>query len=124
MSIVSVPPLLLSSPLQLPAGCPPHWELDHTGTLPMLVLLDGQKHAAELAEVTASWRHTGGLGSIVSVHRVQNPALLQRFVQHKQQLGWSHRELQVWHGTRTNDPALIYATPTGFDMSRGDARAG
>ena len=76
------------------------------------------------------WQQTKGQGTIVSVHRIQNPALHRRFVAEAKRHGggWFSssglKEMVAYHGTRANAPALIYDSPTGFDMSCGVARYG
>lgn len=108
---------------------PSRWEsVDPSHGNRHLLLLDAVKHAAELEGVKAHWNDTQGRGTIVSVHRVQNPSLHQRYAEVKQNLikdGVQHQsEVIAYHGTRSNDPALIYDSKTGFDVSRGMARPG
>ena len=101
-----------------------HWEpIDPAHGNRHLLLLTEQKHADELAEVKQHYASTGGIGRILSVHRIQNPQLLQRYEQARQQLqraGSSTKgDIIAYHGTRVNDPALIYDSATGFDISQG-----
>ncbi len=108
---------------------PQHWSLvDPAHGNRHLMLLDHVKHSRELAEIKAHWQSTGGYGVILSVHRIQNPALHQRYEEAKQRLQQSGEQHQAdataYHGTRLNDPALIYDSPTGFDVSKGTALAG
>ncbi len=88
-----------------------------------LLLLDRVNHAQELAEIQAHWQSTGGYGVILSVHRIQNPSLHRRYDETKQRLQQSGKKHQsdvvAYHGTLANNPALIYDSPTGFDISKG-----
>jgi hypothetical protein len=114
----------LAAPAITDPSLPRHWELvNPTYGNKHLVLLTKAKHADELAEVAKHWQQTRGQGIIVSVHRIQNPALHHRFEgMRKNTPGLA--EQVAYHGTRTNAPALIYDSPTGFDMSRGMSAPG
>jgi hypothetical protein len=57
------------------------------------------------------------------VHRIQSNALHHRFEGMRRNTPGLSEQV-AYHGTRTNVPALIYDSPTGFDMSRGTARPG
>jgi hypothetical protein len=93
-----------------------------------LMLLDPVKHAEELAHLKSHWQATSGVGSILSVHRIQNPALHRRYEEAKQRLqqsGEQHEtEVIAYHGTYANNPALIYDSPTGFAISKGHCAEG
>jgi len=98
---------------------PALWEaVDTTHENKHLLLLTKEKHSAELAELEQHWQNTQGQGTIVSVHRIQNSALHHRF-EGMQKNTPSLTKRVAYHGTRTNVPALIYDSLTGFDMSRG-----
>jgi hypothetical protein len=100
----------------------------------LLLLTETDKHASELAEVKQHWKDTGGFGRVVSVHRIQNSALHRRFEEKKIALEQQRRgqkdiikpveETVAYHGTRSNVPALIYDSPTGFEVSRGESAEG
>jgi hypothetical protein len=103
---------------------PAHWEpVDPTHGNKHLLLLTKEKHSAELAEVEQHWQQTNGQGRVVAVHRIQNSALHHRFEGARQSTPGVTERL-AYHGTRLNVPALIYDSPTGFDMSRGMAQPG
>ncbi len=93
-----------------------------------LLLLNGSKHRKELNELKEHWKATGGAGVIKSVHRIQNPALHRRYEEAKQELQQSGKKHQAdviaYHGTLVNNPALIYDSPTGFDISKGHCAEG
>jgi hypothetical protein len=121
---------VLSEPTALVApavGEPPlpqHWEtVDTTHGNKHLLLLTKQKHLDELTEVEKHWEQTDGQGRIVAVHRIQNSALHHRFEGMRKNTP-SLTEQAAHHGTRANVPALIYDSPTGFDMSRGMSTPG
>ncbi len=94
----------------------------------MFVLLDKVKHASELAAVEAHWKKSGGIGTIVAVHRVQNAAQYRRFRQAGVALSATpnHTQLNVivYHGTRANAPWLICESDDGFDPRKGQVAAG
>ena len=108
---------------------PAHWDIiDPANENKTLVLLDSIKHSAELSAIQSHWKMGAG-PHIVSVHRIQNISLQQRYDQAKMKLQRDHippenMDIIAYHGTSFNDPALIYNSPTGFDISKGTARAG
>ncbi len=108
---------------------PAHWQpVDRTHGNRHLLLLDSVKHAKELQEIESHWQQTRGAGTILSVYRIQNPSLHRRYEEAKQQLqqsGEGHKaDVIAYHGTRWNNPELIYDSPTGFDINKGRARSG
>jgi hypothetical protein len=103
---------------------PAHWEsVDTKHGNKHLLQLTKEKRSAELGEVEQHWQNTQGQGTIVSVHRIQNSALHHRF-EGMRQTTPGLTEQVAYHGTRTNVPALIYDSLTGFDMRRGMAQPG
>ena len=114
----------LTAPALADLSLPRHWEpVNPAHDNKHLVLLTKEKHAAELAEVEQHWQQTQGYGCIVSVHRIQNSALHQRFEGMRKSTP-SLTEQVAYHGTRLNVPAGIYDSPTGFNMICGTARSG
>ena len=89
-----------------------------------------QSHTTELFNVTAgSVEYSHVIGrfmstmpnvNIVSVQRVQNLFLWDKFIHHKgmieQKNGGQANEMELFHGTRGNNPQLIYDSEEGFDM--------
>eukprot|EP00731_Ephydatia_muelleri_P023417 Em0015g1000a len=60
-------------------------------------------------------------GSTISVEKtIRNTWLWERYVQHKKRLHTKNNgvvnEMDLFHGTRNNDPKLIYESEDGFDM--------
>lgn len=111
---------------------PPHWEpIDPAHGNTSLVLLDPASkphHANELAEVKRNFTATGGIGTIRSVHRIQNAHLHGKYEAAKARLKLSGSPLRedvvVYHGTRSHAPELIHSGSKGFDPALGVARAG
>jgi hypothetical protein len=95
-----------------------------------LVLLSKSNpaHAAEIDAVEAGWSSTGGLGVVVSMHRVQNYRLHRQYEEHKAQLKKDgqlvQEDLRVYHGTRCHAPAKVHATSAGFDPRLGVSMPG
>ncbi len=87
-----------------------------------LHLLDPLRHAKNLAAVTAQ------ADIVLSVHRIENASLQRRYDEAKQRLQQSGEQHQTdviaYHGTGRNNPALIYDSPTGFDISKGHCAKG
>ena len=58
--------------------------------------------------------------TVIKVIRIQNKWLWERYAQHKQRLAYKNdgnvNERELFHGTRGNDPRLIYEGEDGFDM--------
>ncbi len=108
---------------------PSQWEWINTANgNKVFVLLDKVKHASELAAVKAHWKKSGGVGTIVAVHRVQNAAQYRRFHQAGIALCGTAEHVQLnviaYHGTRANAPWLICENDDGFDPSKGKAALG
>ena len=112
-------------------GSPAHWDpIDpaHGNTSLVLLNKNNLKHAAEIAAVEQGWTMTGGFGTIVSIHRVQNLHLHKQYEAKKAELQKAghpiHSDVRVYHGTRNNSPSLIHSGTCGFDPSLGAARPG
>jgi hypothetical protein len=110
---------------------PDHWDpIDPAHGNTTLVLLDATnpQHAREIDDVKNEYKATNGIGFIHSIHRIQNKHLHVRYEQTKKRMHLQYTTVVsdkiVYHGTRFNDPSLIYATKTGFDPSQGQAAAG
>ena len=61
---------------------------------------------------------------ITAIKRIQNTWLWDRYVKHRERLKLKNsgrvNEMELFHGTRTNDPKLIYEGEDGFDMRYSD----
>ena len=77
-------------------------------------------HSAEYSYVAEIFLTTVVNADIVSVQRVQNKFLWERFIHHKgmieQKNGGQANEMELFHGTSNNDPQQIYDSEEGFDM--------
>ena len=58
--------------------------------------------------------------NLVSIKRIQNEFLWEKYCQHKERMGRKGaeriNEMELFHGTRTNPPEDIYMSEEGFDM--------
>ena len=77
-------------------------------------------HSAEYARVVGKFKATMPNANIVSLQRVQNQYLWEKYIHHKgmieQKNGRQANEMELFHGTRGNNPQLIYDSEEGFDM--------
>ena len=87
-------------------------------------------HADELAAVKRNFTATGGVGTIRSVHRVQNAHLHGKYETTRaalEQSPWDRFapvERVVYHGTGLNPPHLIHDGTKGFDPALGKSLPG
>ena len=74
----------------------------------------------EWRKVSQKFQRTMPLTRIVEITRIQNKWLWERYVFQRKRLNKKNdgkiNELELFHGTRTNDPKLIYENEDGFDM--------
>ena len=95
---------------------PPEWE-QQTKTTQVFQLLPG---SPEWNKVVAPFQRTLPNSTIVQIIRIQNKWQWGRYVFQKKRLGLKNNgkvnELELFHGTRSNDPKLIYLNEDGFDM--------
>ena len=95
---------------------PPEWE-EQTRTTEVFQVQQG---SAEWARVEQKFRATLGSSQIVTVSRIQNSWLWEKYCHHKERLHLKNsgvvNEMELFHGTRSNDPKLIYEGENGFDM--------
>lgn len=94
---------------------PREWELQSQP----VELIDILKGSPEWTKVCARMRTTLKC-NVISVKRIQNKFLWEKYVQHKELM--SHKgprsmtELELFHGTSSNPPKCIYESEEGFDM--------
>ena len=83
-------------------------------------LFNVPSHSTEHTHVVGKLTATMANVNIVSVQRVQNQYLWERFIHHKgmieQMNGRQANEMELFHGTSNNDPQQIYDSKEGFDM--------
>ena len=85
-----------------------------------LLLCAVDQGTPEWNAVVGNFQRTLPTVAIVKVTRIQNKWLWERYMQHKQRLSLKNNgrvnEKELFHGTRSNDPKLIYEGEDGFDM--------
>ena len=95
---------------------PEEWE-QQTRNLELFPLTCG---SMEWRKVESRFNATLPSKSIKCVYRIQNKWLWERYAQHKQRLSYKNNgsvnEKDLFHGTRNNDPKLIYEGEDSFDM--------
>jgi hypothetical protein len=95
---------------------PPEWQ-PQTQNLVLCPVTEGSQ---EWNRVVGNFRSTLPSKTIIQVARIQNKWLWERYAQHKQRLTYKNsgrvNEKELFHGTRGNDPRLIYEGEDGFDM--------
>ena len=94
---------------------PTDWQ-PQTANLELFPLI---RNSMEWNKVKAHFRATLP-NHIHQIYRIQNKWLWERYAQHKQRLAYKNNgvvnEKELFHGTRHNDPKLIYEGEDGFDM--------
>ena len=96
---------------------PPEWQQPQSK---LTELFDVAQGTPEWICVAQRFQHTMPQAPITSIQRIQNTWLWERYVQHKKRLHTKNsgvvNEMDLFHGTRNNDPKLIYESEDGFDM--------
>lgn len=74
----------------------------------------------EWRKVSQKFQQTLPLTIIIEITRIQNRWLWERYVFQRKRMHLKNdgkiNELELFHGTRSNDPKLIYENEDGFDM--------
>ena len=94
---------------------PPEWQ-PQTENLQLFVIEQG---SAEWDKVEQYFKNTLPNADIQEICRIQNKWLWRRYVSHKEQLCQKNQgvsEKELFHGTRGNNPKLIYDSEVAFDM--------
>ncbi len=95
---------------------PPEWE-QQAKTTQVFQLRPGTQ---EYNKVVALFHRTLPNSAIIQVIRIQSKWLWERYVFQKKRLGLKNNgvvnELELFHGTRSNNPKIIYENEDGFDM--------
>ena len=99
------------------AEFPPEWH-SQTQTTELFSLPLG---SLEWIRVEQKFKATMPSSNIAEIIRVQNTWLWEKYIQHKKMMHKKSgtagvNELELFHGTRTNDPRQIYEGEEGFDM--------
>ena len=97
---------------------PPEWEGDDSSSA--LSLKDVKPSSNEFIKVLSLMQRTLPNVRITKLERIQNEWLWTRYSQHrdliKKKNQGTAQELDLFHGTRSNPPNLIYTGEEGFDM--------
>lgn len=95
---------------------PPEWE-PQTYNLKLCPVAFG---SSEWNKVESNFKATMPSVNVTQITRIQNKWLWERFALHKKRLAYKNNgivnEKELFHGTRGNDPKLIYEGEDGFDM--------
>ena len=98
------------------AQYPPEW-VEQTKTTQVFPLRQG---TPEWYRVDQLFKKTLPHSTIVHITRIQNRWLWERYVFQQKRLGVKNggnvNELELFHGTGSNEPKLIYENEDGFDM--------
>ena len=96
---------------------PDEW-LPQTSTIEIFTVNNG---SPEWNRVAAKFRATMPGTTIKTIERIQNKWLWEKYAQHKKMIADKNgpdgvNEKELFHGTRGNDPRIIYDSEEGFDM--------
>ena len=95
---------------------PPEWQ-QQTVTTQLFPLSSG---TPEWQHVASKFSTTMSGNRINKIDRIQNKWLWEKYVTHKKRLerknNQTSNEMELFHGTRGNDPRKIYEGEDGFDM--------
>ena len=95
---------------------PPEWEQQIRTTQVFQV----QRGTPEWNRVITAFQKTMPRSKVTQITRIQNKWLWEKYVFHQKRLGIKNNgvvnELELFHGTRSNDPKVIYENEDGFDM--------
>ena len=101
---------------------PPEWQpqLCTTEVYPV------SQGTAEWNKVVQKFKTTMPVSQIATISRIQNTWLWGKYCNQRNRLSTQHgesvREIELFHGTRGNDPKLIYEGEHGFDLRNKDKR--
>jgi hypothetical protein len=94
---------------------PPEWQ-HQSQTMQLFTV---QPHTREYAHVSSKFSATMS-NAISSIQRVQNKYLWEKYCHHKNMIHKKNNgnvnEMELFHGTRNNNPSSIYDSEEGFDM--------
>ena len=95
---------------------PQEWEAQETN----LKLFPVQAHSDEYKRVEGLFKTTMPRSSAITITRIQNMWLYEKYVQHRDRLALKNNgksnECELFHGTRNTDPKEIFESEEGFDM--------
>ena len=112
---------LVNEHIQLTQEHPCEWEPDDN----RLVLKEVLRTSQEFQKVLTRMHETMPNVTINKLERIQNQWLWEKYAQHRTRIHKKNQgkigEKDLFHGTRTTDPSLIYRGEEGFDMRFGSA---
>ena len=83
-------------------------------------LKDVSQGSSEWNKILHRMQETIPIVNLVSIKRIQNEFLWEKYCQHKERMGRKGaeriNEMELFHGTRSNQPEDIYMNEEGFDM--------
>jgi len=101
------------------ACCSVHKPIEWEAQSNSIELKNILKGSPEWTKISSHMRMTLDC-NIISVKRIQNDFLWEKYVQHKELMSCkgfkSTNEMELFHGTKTNPPEYIYESEEGFDM--------
>ena len=96
---------------------PDEWEDMADATTKIITLNPGTD---EWCKVSQKFQQTMPSSRIIEITRIQNKWLWEKYTFQRKRMnvknGGRINELELFHGTRANDPKLIYENEIGFDM--------
>ncbi len=96
--------------------CPKEWQKQKE----TVKVFPVQSGSGEWHTVAAQFNLTMSASTIVSIERLQNKYVWQKYAQHRSMLHEKNKgmvnEKKLFHGTRANEPKEIYGSDEGFDM--------
>jgi hypothetical protein len=100
---------------------PPEWQAQaQSKVTDLFPVLQG---STEWQHVEGKFGSTMGSGRVRSIDRIQNTWIWKKYAFQKKRLdtknGGRVNEMELFHGTRSNTPSIIYEGEDGFDMRYG-----
>ena len=96
---------------------PPEWQKQSKRTTELFPIVQG---SAEWQQVEGKFASTMGGGKVRSIDRIQNSWIWKKYVFQKKRMEMKNNgrinEMELFHGTRGNNPSSIYEGEDGFDM--------
>ena len=109
---------LMQTEIKEDVSRPLEWEGDGSST--GLILKEVTPSSNEFTKVLSLMQRTLPNARITKLERIQNEWLWTRYSQHRELIKKKNQgiaqELDLFHGTRSNPPGLIYTGEEGFDM--------
>lgn len=102
------------------APCPDTWDVMSEDEEVKTFVLDPETEADEYVRVQGEFNLTLPKQKVIKIYRIQNKLLWKQYSECSETMMKVNegilKEEMLFHGTRSNDPELIYAGSSGFDM--------